>query len=105
MFREIKLEELPDLTIIVGNSAVTLDDLIRNAAKLQKTDRIIILVVEKTKGKAGNQGPDKDAHKGTTEQKVLKAWNGGEKTIKEICEITGLSYPTVRKYIPVTPAG
>ena len=39
------------------------------------------------------------------EQRVLKAWNRGERTIKEIVEITGLSYPTVRKYIPESPAG
>ena len=39
------------------------------------------------------------------EQKVLKAWNRGERTIKEVMEITGLSYPTVRKYLPATPNG
>ena len=40
-----------------------------------------------------------------TEQKVLAAWNGGERTIKEIMEMTGFSYPTVRKYIPVSVNG
>ena len=40
-----------------------------------------------------------------TEQKVLAAWNGGERTIEEIMEMTGFSYPTVRKYIPVSVNG
>lgn len=39
------------------------------------------------------------------EQEILKAWNGGERSIKEIMEITGASYPTVRKYIPENPEG
>lgn len=39
------------------------------------------------------------------EQKVLKAWRRGERTIKEVMEETGLSYPTVRRYIPESPEG
>lgn len=34
------------------------------------------------------------------EQLVLKAWNGGEHTIKEIMDITGCTYSTVCRYIP-----
>ena len=39
------------------------------------------------------------------EEKVLKAWNRGERSIKEVMEITGLSYPTVRKYLPESAMG
>lgn len=39
------------------------------------------------------------------EQEILKAWNGGERSIKEIMEMTGASYATVRRWIPVTPEG
>ena len=39
------------------------------------------------------------------EQKVLKAWRRGDRTIKEVMEETGLSYATVRKYIPANPEG
>lgn len=42
---------------------------------------------------------------GEAEQAILKAWAGGDRKIKEIMEITGYSYKTVRKYIPETPAG
>ena len=43
--------------------------------------------------------------KNDNEQRVLKAWNGGEKTIKQVQEETGLSYATVRKYIPINENG
>ena len=39
------------------------------------------------------------------EQAILKAWHGGDRKIGEIMEITGYSYNTVRKYIPITPMG
>ena len=38
--------------------------------------------------------------KRSKEQEILAAWKGGERSIKEIMEITGASYATVRKYIP-----
>ena len=43
--------------------------------------------------------------KNDNEQRVLAAWNGGEKTIKQVQEETGLSYATVRKYIPINENG
>ena len=101
MLKEVKLENLPDLTIIVGNHAVTLRELIVNAAELSETDRIIVLMDDKENKTKDHANP----HNSTTEEKVLKAWNRGEKTIKQVMEITGFSYPTVRRYIPVTPEG
>lgn len=38
--------------------------------------------------------------KRSKEQEILAAWKGGERSAKEIMEITGASYATVRKYIP-----
>ena len=41
----------------------------------------------------------------TEEQRVLKAWNGGERTIQQIMELTGYSRYIVRKYIPINEKG
>lgn len=32
-------------------------------------------------------------------EKVLAAWNGGERTVDEIVELTGISKQTVKKYV------
>ena len=58
---------------------------------------------KKTEEKPKKEGPQKDC--GQKEQEILKAWNGGERSIKEIMEITGAAYSTVRKYIPETAKG
>lgn len=42
---------------------------------------------------------------GQAEKEILEAWKGGDRSIKEIMEITGYSYPTVRKYIPINEKG
>ena len=39
------------------------------------------------------------------EEKIMKAWNRGERTAKEIQQMTGYSLPTIYKYIPRTPNG
>ena len=52
--------------------------------------------------------PEKEEKKKSTEsreQEILAAWNGGQRSIKEIMEMTGASYATVRKYIPVSSKG
>ena len=36
---------------------------------------------------------------------ILKAWNGGERSISEIMNITGCTHATVRRYIPISPNG
>lgn len=42
---------------------------------------------------------------GKAEQIILKAWGGGEHSISEIMRMTGYSYQTVRRYIPISPKG
>jgi hypothetical protein len=42
---------------------------------------------------------------GQAEKEILEAWKGGDRSTKEIMEITGYSYPTVRKYIPINEKG
>ena len=42
---------------------------------------------------------------GQAEKEILEAWKGGDRSIKEIMEITGYSYPTVRKYISINEKG
>lgn len=39
------------------------------------------------------------------EEKIMKAWNRGERTAKEIQQMTGYSLPTIYKYIPRTKNG
>ena len=42
---------------------------------------------------------------GKAEQIILKAWGGGDRSISEIMRMTGYSYQTVRRYIPISPKG
>ena len=51
------------------------------------------------------RGGRRNTSKEQREQEILRAWKGGERTIKEIMEITGYSYGTVTKYIPRTAEG
>lgn len=53
----------------------------------------------KTKNRGGKQ------EKGKAEELILKAWGGGEHSISEIMRMTGYSYQTVRRYIPISPKG
>lgn len=53
---------------------------------------------EKTK-KRGKPEP------GQAEELILKAWGRGEHSISEIMRMTGYSYQTVRRYIPISPKG
>lgn len=43
--------------------------------------------------------------KGQAEELILKAWGRGEHSISEIMRMTGYSYKTVRRYIPISPKG
>ena len=61
---------------------------------------------EKPKKKRGPKpGEGRKKYEGSSEEAILKAWNGGERTAKEIAEMTGFSLQTVYKYIPRTPNG
>jgi len=67
--------------------------------------RFLIDVEDKPKEeKPKKQRPDRH-HTKDMEQEILKAWNGGERSIKEIQELTGASYYLVRKYIPISEKG
>lgn len=54
---------------------------------------------EKAEEKADKEKPKRKPPE-QVKQEILKAWQGGDRTITEIMEITGYSYPTVHKYIP-----
>lgn len=53
----------------------------------------------KTKKRGGKPEAEK------AEELILKAWGGGEHSISEIMRMTGYSYQTVRRYIPISPKG
>ena len=42
---------------------------------------------------------------GQAEELILKAWGRGKHSISEIMRMTGYSYQTVRRYIPISPKG
>lgn len=107
MLKEITQEDLMKrigakafVVNLVGGVANPLSDLLTGS-------RILIDEEEKATVKRKGPGKEIDSKKDhyDKEQMILKAWNGGERTIKEIMEITGFSYPTVRKYIPTTING
>ena len=126
MLREINFNELlrdmeyPVFAIRDGE-VIPVDDLFRNA-RILIDEKTTVKVCLKDKGKspAGDKGPaaEQDMEKETKkdikpkrmsslekEQAILKAWNGGERTAMDVARIVGLSYQTVRKYIPASPEG
>lgn len=92
------------------NKIIVLDgDRIRPIDEILSGLRFLIDEPEKQKPKkAQEKAPEEEKKKSTgvsKEQEILKAWNGGERSIKEIMEMTGASYATVRRWISVTPEG
>lgn len=95
MLKEIELKEImPDRQIYIIE-----DDKFFSLNVLLEGCRILVDEAEETKPKP------KKRVRGDAEQKIIKAYNSGEKTIKQIMEETGCSYATVRKYIPVNADG
>ena len=93
MLKEIELKEImPDRQIYIIE-----DDKFFSLNVLLEGCRILVDEAEETK--------PKKRVRGDAEQKIIKAYNSGEKTIKQIMEETGCSYATVRKYIPVNADG
>lgn len=81
---------------------ITLDEL------KQRLGQIRIMVEEDPDHPEPGQGQKAERtlkHSTENEEKVLKAWRRGERTIAEVVKETGLSYPTVRKYLPESPKG
>ena len=108
MLREITLQELADLIGQDVRIHILIEDEDEEAEELDEEQE------EEPEEETGEEDdPEEPQMKkrqqvrnySETEQKVLAAWNGGERTIKEIMEMTGFSYPTVRKYIPVSVNG
>ena len=94
MLRGITVQELADLIGQDKRIHILIDDDEEESLPFQDDE----VIPDKPKRK------NKDQYAGN-EEKVLKAWNRGERSIKEVMEITGLSYPTVRKYLPESTAG
>lgn len=96
MLREIQKEELlkvdPDRVMVIQNGSVT------NLHKLFCDARFLIDDSEEPKPK---KAPGtKNNGRPSNEERVLKAWNRGERTVDEIVKLTGLTKQTVLKYIP-----
>ena len=93
MLKEIELKEImPDRQIYIIE-----DDKFFSLNVLLEGCRILVDETEEPKPKKKNRGE--------AEEMILKCYNSGEKTIKQIMEETGYSYPTVRKYIPINENG
>ena len=85
--------------VIQGGHFLTLDSILSDCRFLVDDIETEQAREQKKEPKQSKRDPEK------TEQAILKAWNGGERSIKEIQEITGYSYQTVRKYIPESEKG
>lgn len=62
-------------------------------------------VEAKPKKRGPKPGQGRKKFDGSAEEKILKAWAGGERTVNEIKELTGYSLATIYKYIPRTKNG
>lgn len=105
MLREITKEEMftkeaDKILVIRGGTIVPLMELLEGARFLVEEGKTDPEPEEKKEKKSQRGGSRK-----SKEDEILAAWKGGERSIKEIMAITGASYQTVRKYIPVTMEG
>lgn len=102
MLREIDLKDImPDREIFIIE-----DDKFFSLNMLLDGCRVLIDEAEEPKPKHRKKSMVRNQTRiSEAEEKILKAYNSGEKTIKQIMEETGYSYPTVRKYIPVNADG
>ena len=67
-------------------------------------------IVEERLGKSTGEATEtkKRKYKRTSaelEQQILRAWNGGERTITEVMAIVGCTYYAARKVLPLTAEG
>lgn len=86
-----------DVRILTGDKILRFGDLLENARYLVDEEPM----VRKVETAAINVEKDANVRRTSKkEQEILAAWKGGDRSIKEIMEITGCSYATVRKYIP-----
>lgn len=85
-----------DVRILTGDQIKRFGDLLENARYLVDEEPMV------RKVETAVAEPMKDSARRTSkkEQEILAAWKGGDRSIKEIMDITGCSYATVRKYIP-----
>lgn len=107
MLREVEIKTAIS-AMVDGREVLALEGaIVRPLQEFLKGMRFLIDEEPKRKEKPKEAGKKEESKKETsqTEQDILKAWNGGTRTIKEIMEVTGYSYPTVRKYIPETEKG
>ena len=102
MLKEIELKEImPGRQIYVIE-----DDKFFSLNVLLEGCRILVEDTEAPKPRGRKKSLIKNQKGiGEAEEKILKCYNSGEKTIKQIMEETGYSYPTVRKYIPINENG
>ena len=121
MLREINKKEfmkmLPGkVMLLVDGKIINFKEALEAVGILTAECRILIdedpdqkeaeAVEEKPKKKRGPKpGDGRKKYEGSSEEAILKAWAGGERTAKEIAEMTGFSLQTVYKYIPRTPNG
>ena len=96
MLREITTEELADLLKSDARIRILIDEGEEDDLPFEDDE-------DPDDGPVRKNWNEKRASE--NEEKVLKAWNRGERSIKEVMEITGLSYPTVRKYLPESAMG
>ena len=100
MLKEIQMSEVIK-TCAAGKEVIVLDG--NTVRRFKEVFQGMRFLVDEEEEDVKHDYPEKRSNK--AEDEILKAWNGGERSIKEIMEITGRSYGTVRKYIPVNENG
>lgn len=105
MLREVTYKEIikdtDPVMIILDGSIISLEDLFRDA-------RILIDTAPKAPSRKLPEPETPESAKAKSNAiraRVLKAWNGGKHNASQIAKMTGLSYTTVRKYIPISEEG
>lgn len=102
MLREVEIKAAIG-AMIEGREVLTLKgSIVRPFEEILGEMRFLVEEEPKQKEKPKEETKKESSQ---TEQDILKAWNAGTRTIKEIMQMTGYSYPTVRKYIPETEKG
>ena len=115
MLREIKPHQLEterergDVLIILGDVVYSEDEFWESARILIDYDEDEEMEIydepeeepeeEETEPEPEEKPKKRGGARHSKEKEVLAAWNGGERTVDEIVEMTGISKQTVMKYI------
>ena len=104
MIKEIRPEQL-ETERERGDVLIILGDVLYTEEEFWDSVRVLIDYDEDEDEEEDDPEPAEEAPKRrggarwSKKEEVLAAWNGGERTVDEIVELTGISKATVKKYV------